>query len=459
MSPEPTPVSGPFRDRLALASRLIPSLPAASTEPTSGLDSFNSLNVMHTLQLLARRGRTVVTTIHQPRSNIFSMFDRLLLLSKGRVMYFGPAQDAAAYFAGLNYRCPPAFNPADYFIDLISWDHRTQDKEKKSSLRIEQLEEAYRKHREVEGADAHSDTDVGSPAALEASAQAGAGGQRKYAASRLPELLYVMRRQAVGQLRQTEVNISETVVNTVFAVLLGLVWLNVGRDFFADPGAEGLESEFQALVGAMLFVVVNQAFGATYTVTFVFPAERSVVLRERASGTYRVSSYFVGKTLVELPRTMLINLLFCVITYFLIGFRPTAAAFFVFYFTVLLITLAAQSLTIAIATLTSDAQVTSTIVPVFVVLALLFAGFFISDDLIPGFLAWLQYLSFIKYGLTAIALTQFRDIEPWISIVDEQYGDVSLGTCIGVLFATVVFLRLLAYVFLRINGPKFDKSL
>lgn len=54
-------------------------------EPTSGLDSFQAQNVMGALRDLARNGRTVVCTIHQPRSSIFAMFDQLMLLTDGRL--------------------------------------------------------------------------------------------------------------------------------------------------------------------------------------------------------------------------------------------------------------------------------------------------------------------------------------------------------------------------------------
>jgi hypothetical protein len=57
-------------------------LPAHSRdEPTSGLDSEMALNVMDTLLSLARRNRTVVCTIHQPNSDITSLFDDLMLLA------------------------------------------------------------------------------------------------------------------------------------------------------------------------------------------------------------------------------------------------------------------------------------------------------------------------------------------------------------------------------------------
>ena len=58
-------------------------------EPTSGLDAFQANSVMESMKALAKNGRLVISVIHQPRSSIYEMFDRLLLLSCGRVMFLG----------------------------------------------------------------------------------------------------------------------------------------------------------------------------------------------------------------------------------------------------------------------------------------------------------------------------------------------------------------------------------
>ena len=51
---------------------------------------------MQSLWSLAHNGRTIVSTIHQPRSSIYGMFDQLLLLSEGLVMYYGDADQAVS---------------------------------------------------------------------------------------------------------------------------------------------------------------------------------------------------------------------------------------------------------------------------------------------------------------------------------------------------------------------------
>lgn len=92
-----------------------------NSEPTSGLDSYNAYNVIECLVSLARNyQRTVVITIHQPRSNIFALFDKLLLLAGGKVIYSGIANEAVDHFSKLGFVCPLGFNIADYLVDLVS---------------------------------------------------------------------------------------------------------------------------------------------------------------------------------------------------------------------------------------------------------------------------------------------------------------------------------------------------
>ena len=58
-------------------------------------------------------------TIHQPRSNIYALFDKLVLLAKGRLIYSGPAhEEALDHFSNLGFACPLGFNLADYVVDL-----------------------------------------------------------------------------------------------------------------------------------------------------------------------------------------------------------------------------------------------------------------------------------------------------------------------------------------------------
>ena len=113
-------ISGGEKRRVSIACELVtsPSI-LFLDEPTSGLDAFNAFNVVECLVTLAKTyNRTVIFTIHQPRSNIVALFDYLVLLARGRTVYSGPFSSCQNYFNQIGYRCPPGFNIADYLVDL-----------------------------------------------------------------------------------------------------------------------------------------------------------------------------------------------------------------------------------------------------------------------------------------------------------------------------------------------------
>lgn len=59
-------------------------------------------------------GKTVITSVHQPSSQMFGLFDRVLLLAEGKLAYFGYADGATKYFEGIGLHCPLQYNIADF---------------------------------------------------------------------------------------------------------------------------------------------------------------------------------------------------------------------------------------------------------------------------------------------------------------------------------------------------------
>ena len=113
-------VSGGERKRASIGVELItdPTL-IFLDEPTTGLDTYTAHSVVETMRDLAYSGRTVVSTIHQPNSIMFRNFDRLMLLARGKIIYYNEARLAVDYFSTINYKCPELSNPADYFMIQI----------------------------------------------------------------------------------------------------------------------------------------------------------------------------------------------------------------------------------------------------------------------------------------------------------------------------------------------------
>jgi len=67
-------------------------------------------------------GKTVISTIHQPNTDVFEMFDKLMLLAQGKVIYYNDSSKAVAYFASIGREVPDMTNPADYFMTMMAKD-------------------------------------------------------------------------------------------------------------------------------------------------------------------------------------------------------------------------------------------------------------------------------------------------------------------------------------------------
>lgn len=80
----------------------------------SGLDSSSSTSLITLMNSLARGGRTLIATIHQPSALIFEKIDTVYCLQEGRTLYNGPRTSLVPALASAGLRCPPYHNPADF---------------------------------------------------------------------------------------------------------------------------------------------------------------------------------------------------------------------------------------------------------------------------------------------------------------------------------------------------------
>ena len=115
-------ISGGQRKRVNIAMEMVtkPSL-LCLDEPTSGLDSTTSLSVIASIKDMADTGANIITVLHQPKYEIFKLFDQVLLLGQGGMtVYSGPTECMSNYFEKQGFPCPPKANPADYYMDVIS---------------------------------------------------------------------------------------------------------------------------------------------------------------------------------------------------------------------------------------------------------------------------------------------------------------------------------------------------
>ncbi|XP_021833984.1 ABC transporter G family member 9-like [Prunus avium] len=411
-------VSGGERRRVSIGQELLvnPSL-LFLDEPTSGLDSTMAHQIVLALWDLASGGRTIVMTIHQPSSRIFYMFHKVVLLSEGNCLYFGKVSEVMDYFSGIGYVPLVAMNPADFLLDLANavkilrfmqaWfyflitlqvrhgaglapngSHENKSKVKqslalaykhnrlynlKAQLQGEQLQETNSSHFQ----DGSEDKNFA-----------------KWPTTWWQQFSVLLRR---GLKERRHESFSGSQINQVVAVALlaGLLWWQSNI------------SHLQDRTGLLFFMSEFWGFFPLLQAIFTFPQERKMLEKERSSGTFMLSSYFISRIVADLPMELALPTLFVTITYWMAGLKPTAGHFFHTLLVLLLSVLVAQGMGLALGALVMDQKKAAVLASVLMVSFLLAGGFFVQH--VPAFIAWIKYISIINYSYKLLLGSQYNE--------------------------------------------------
>ncbi|KAL9235952.1 hypothetical protein vseg_010670 [Gypsophila vaccaria] len=443
-------VSGGERKRVCIGNEIIinPSL-LFLDEPTSGLDSTTALRTIQMLQDIAEAGKTVITTIHQPSSRLFHKFDKLILLGKGSLIYFGKASEVMSYFSSIG--CSPmiSMNPAEFLLDLangtitdVTVPSELEDKVQMSNSESERtngkpspaviheyLVEAYESRvAKKEKKKLMAPIPIDEEFKIQISSV-----KREWGASWWQQYSILFQRgikerghEYFSWLRITQV--------LATAVILGLLWWQSD-----NRTPKGLQDQ----AGLLFFIAVFWGFFPVFTAIFAFPQERAMLLKERAADMYRLSAYFLARTTSDLPLDLVLPLLFLLVVYFMAGLRLDAGTFFYTLLTVFLCIVAAQGLGLVIGASLMDIKKATTLGSVTVMTFMLAGGFFVQK--VPIFIYWIRYLSFNYHTYRLLLKIQYEHQNLPTSWMKFDNGLEEIGALIAMVFG----YRLLAYMFLR----------
>ncbi|KAG2442858.1 hypothetical protein HXX76_002937 [Chlamydomonas incerta] len=457
-------ISGGEKRRLSLGMEMVTE-PAILflDEPSSGLDSFTAFKVVHILRSVAHlHGRTVVCSIHQPSSEVFHLFDDLVVLAAGQVIYLGTVPDMVGYFSALGYHCPNYTNPADYlFMEVLnapaatgedteaaqpagggqghadghhlprlphlpSLPHRhghaaaTHDAEAgKKAAEAEAEAAAEAVISAAEAAHAAEEQRIaaliaawgGSPQAaalhrsLTSRRYTDATGVGKHAESATAPFWLQARllaRRALLNAWRNPLVFRGKLAQTIFlSLVVGLIYLQLSDDL----------AGVQDRQGSLFFLVVEGLFGSVMGILTVFGSEKPVFQREFGTRLYGLPAYFISRWLVELPSHILLPVLFSCICYFMIGYQATAAHFGWFALTMVLMDNSGAALGIFVSCLFNDLSVALSVMPMFLLPLMVFSGFFVNSDTIPPYFTWIQYISPMRYGYIALVKNEFTGLQ------------------------------------------------
>lgn len=443
-------------------------------EPTSGLDSTSAVALLRMLHDLAKNnGKTIITSIHQPSSAVFRAFDKLIMLAEGNVVYFGTPMNSLTYLQEKNIACPSGYNAADHWMDLLVVDN---------SINEDNENDKFEEGKEVDE---------------EAVYMPGQSKTRQYLIdswdekTQAEEVLKDMKEDLTTTAANTFLNKSGKKFNntwmTQFLVLnhramknarsavftrlnlikSGLVGLIMGLIFFQLPYTERTVTDRD---GFFFFTMTYWVFDSQFDALLSFPSEALIINKERSSGSYHLSAYFLAKSFSEVPTRMALPTIYMIIAYYLAGINNNFWTFLGTLVCALLAVMSGESIGLLVGATVPNFEEALVVLVILSVLLMLVGGFFVRST--PMFMSWFKYFSPFKYAFDASRQLIFSKPVPCdgsgvlklcegdvsfvtpLQLKESLRVDGSFGFNIGMLVVLFLLPRYFAYLAIRRKKPE-----
>ncbi|KAG0340433.1 bifunctional tryptophan synthase trp1 [Podila humilis] len=377
--------SGGQRRRVSIGIQLVtePSC-LFLDEPTSGLDALTAKAVVLTLKQIAASGRTVVCTIHQPRADIWHVFDNVVLLvTGGCAAYSGRADKVVEYFEEAGHVAPAFTNIPDFILDTASINTRSEELEATTRKIVNALVERFNT-RKAAMLDSQLEEQVmeklpkGSP-------------QFASFGKAFPVLT---RRSFVNTFRQKGLYFNRIFQPTIVAIIMTI--------FFAplSSGPDGLMSRL-----GLLQQTTPMVFSGMLNNVAMYPFERDIAYREISDGGYSPTSFFFSFLVNELPLELFGSLGVTVFMLVITQMKTDMMTFFVFWGIMFGYINTGESIGLAFSTFASHAGFNITIMSAVISVFSLMTGFMSLN--LPKFLDVINHISLFKYGSVLLARNEF----------------------------------------------------
>jgi ABC-type multidrug transport system ATPase subunit len=389
-------ISGGERRRVSIGMGLVadPKIMILD-EPTSGLDSAAASSIVTTLKDLAGKGdgRIVIASLHQPSFETFRELDLLLLLAKGRQIYFGEASGVKQHFDKCGFPCPKGLNIADYILHVVV-DLNCLRELLNSQKAFDSLRES-----EVSDRDATPLSD---------SKQSTMNPTRKKSLENLWQVemykpmtseLGVLIKRSFKQIWRRPLLLRLQIILAIVAALLSIaMFSNMQRDI----------AGVQNRLGFFFFQLAFFGFAGISSIDLILE-ERSVFIREIQGKFYTPLAYYLSKVIVDgIMLRILPMLIYDLLVYWSIGLREGAAHFALYLISTLLFSLATGALSIAVTMGSKTGGVASLGIILLLLFSILFGGFLSNRGAIPDWIGWIQYLSIYYQVMGVLVSNEMR---------------------------------------------------
>ncbi|KAM1523847.1 hypothetical protein ACFX10_008508 [Malus domestica] len=454
-------ISGGQKKRVTTGEMLVgPAKVLLMDEISTGLDSSTTFQICRCMrQLVHIMDVTMVISLLQPAPETFELFDDLILLSEGQIVYQGPRESVLEFFERMGFKCPERKGVVDFLQEVTSKKDQEQYWLKNNQpyryISVPEFVEAFSSFRSGQQLAA----DLGVPydksrahrAAL-VTAKYGISKWELFKACFAREWLLMKRNSFVYIFKTTQITSMSLIALTVFLrTEMSVGTVQDGGKFF----------------GALFFSLINVMFnGMAELAMTVF--RLPVFYKQRDLLFYPAWAFGLPIWVLRIPLSFIESGIWIILTYYTIGFAPAASRFFKQFLAFFGIHQMALSLFRFIAAIGRTQVLASTLGTFTLLMVFVLGGFIVSKNDLEPWMLWGYYISPMMYGQNAIVMNEFLDKRWSAPNTDPRIKATTVGKvllmsrgfftdehwfwiCIGALFGfsllyNILFIAALTYL-------------
>ncbi|KAJ7110524.1 pleiotropic drug resistance ABC transporter [Mycena epipterygia] len=437
-------VSGGEKKRVSIAEALATRMRMGAWDnSTRGLDASTALEFGRALRIATDVSRlATIVSIYQASETLYSLFDKVCVLSEGRMVYFGPADQAREYFLSLGYapqaerQTTPDFivsvtDPAGRVIRPGLSPAEDQARPRTSAALAEHFlaSPLMARNREditeynAECGPGHTERVQQYKRSAQAEHAKGARRARPYTTT------IAMQARAV-MLRRVQIlwgsKIGSVITISTF-ILQGII---VGSVFVNSPQST---SAYFSRGGVMFFALLFSALSSMAEIAALF-GQRPIILRQSKAALYHPFVEAVALTLVDIPMTFCMTLVFAIILYFIVGLQRTASQFFVFYLFLFTMAVTMKAFFRAIAAAFKSPATAQSVAGIVLLMLVIYTGYTIPKapflKFRIGALRWITFINPLRYGFEGVIANEFHTLKGTCASLVPQgpgYENVSIS--------------------------------
>lgn len=383
---------------------------------SNGLDSATTFDILRVIKLVCSTYNTVaIAALLQPSPEVLELFDDIILMSSGQIIYHGPREQIQEHFASLGYICPIHVDLADFLVQLPTPDGLTYKTTNMTS-------ENYIPHNTNALVTAFKKTDIFNKMLIDldnTTAVDDPSGwlptdSKPYAGTHWYYIILLLRKQVVRMMRNTSLIRGRVSQTLIVATLIASLFTNLEI------------TDFRSMLGFIFFCMLFLAL-ANFSLMPDIVLEKAVFTKHADAMFYPTISFVISQSLVIYPLVIFEAVVFSSITYWSVGLSAdgNGGRFITFILIVLLLSLNISQFFCAIASIAPSIEVAQPIGGLVLVLMVLFSGYICPFNGIPTPWIWVFYLNPFAWAIQSLVINQFTSSDYDFSFIpgsNEKFG-------------------------------------